>query len=152
MLDASGVKPEKIELEITENLLMTDFDTSAELLKRIKEIGVRISIDDFGTGYSSLRYISDLPVDVIKIDKSFTDRIIDSPKIKAIIKAIIDIAHSTDSYVIAEGVESEDQVKMFTSLDCHMIQGYYYSKPKSLKTLMEEKKEAIVEAEVEKLL
>lgn len=118
-----------IELEITETVLMKSFDSSIEILKKLMDMGIRIALDDFGTGYSSLSYLRRIPITTLKIDKSFIDNISSNKKEEAIIKNIIQMAHSMELKVIAEGVETEDQLSILKRMECDYIQGYYFSKP-----------------------
>ncbi|MCX7922704.1 MAG: EAL domain-containing protein [Clostridia bacterium] len=129
VLEETGLEPRYLELEITESIAMTDFDYAAAVLNRLKEMGVKVSLDDFGTGYSSLNYLSRLPISALKIDKSFVQNIADSSNEKAIAKAVIVLAHSMQLTVIAEGVETIEQLMFLKEQDCDMAQGYYYSKP-----------------------
>lgn len=132
LISMHAIDPTKLELEITENILIGDMESAVEIISKLKALGVLISIDDFGTGYSSLKYIGDLPIDVIKIDKSFIDRLSNDFKIEAVVKSIIRIAEVSNYHIIAEGVETFEQVERLKSLGCHLIQGYFYSKPKPL--------------------
>lgn len=129
VLEKTGLNPSLIELEITESIFMKNFQSSLTSLKQLKNLGLRISCDDFGTGYSSLNYIKHFPIDTIKIDKSFVSDIAYDPVNVAIIRAIILMAEQLNIEVIAEGVETETQLTMLRDLGCHIIQGYYYSKP-----------------------
>ena len=117
-----GINPEEIELEITESATVDDDFDMLGIMKRIKEAGFRISIDDFGTGYSSLSMLQNMPVDVLKIDKSFINQ-------KDILETIMIIAKRLNLKTVAEGVETEEQVKEITNLNVDLIQGYYFSKP-----------------------
>jgi len=121
--------PKTIELEITETQIMSDPKRSIELLNMIKALGARISIDDFGTGYSSLAYIKKLPIDRLKIDKSFVDEINDNTDDQEIIKTIISMAQNMHLNITAEGVESQQQVILLQEYGCVEIQGYYYYEP-----------------------
>jgi diguanylate cyclase (GGDEF)-like protein/PAS domain S-box-containing protein len=118
-----------VELEITESILMKDFDKSIKLLNEIRGLGINIALDDFGTGYSSLSYLKRLPINTLKIDKSFIDNIVINDRERAIVDGIIQLAQKIDLDVIAEGVESNDQIKLLQSMGCNQIQGYYFSKP-----------------------
>ncbi|WP_291632622.1 bifunctional diguanylate cyclase/phosphodiesterase [Clostridium sp.] len=118
-----------VELEITESILMKDFDKSIKLLNEIRDLGINIALDDFGTGYSSLSYLKRLPINTLKIDKSFIDNIVINERERAIVDGIIQLAQKIDLDVIAEGVESNDQIKLLQSMGCNQIQGYYFSKP-----------------------
>ena len=131
ILGETGLAPEFLELEITETAIMGISDHIVLKLLRLKELGVSISIDDFGTGYSSLSYLKNLPVDKIKIDRSFVMDIVSDPGDAAIVEAIISIAHALDLCVIAEGVESKGQLDFLMGRDCTEFQGYYFSKPLS---------------------
>ncbi len=126
---AGGAAPAGIDLEITESLLMEDIEDSTHKLKELRERGVMIAIDDFGTGYSSLSYLAKLPVQALKIDRSFILAMSDDPDTMAVIQSIISLAHSLSLRVIAEGVESEEQSKLLRLLRCDEIQGYLFSRP-----------------------
>jgi len=124
-----SLNPDMIELEVTESDVMKKPEQSIEKLNEISKLGIRISIDDFGTGYSSLSYLKKLPIDKLKIDKSFIDDIPNDADGEAIVKAIIAMTNSLGLTVIAEGVEEEEQKEFLVKHNCHNIQGYYYSKP-----------------------
>ena len=128
-LSASGLSPGSLELEITEGTVMEDERTAINLLKALKKKGVFLSIDDFGTGYSSLQYMKQLPIDIIKIDRSFIKDIPDSENDMAITSGAISMAHALHLKVIAEGVETEEQVKFLRELNCESYQGYLCSPP-----------------------
>lgn len=118
-----------IDLEITESVLMDDFAGNIGKLRAVKEMGICISIDDFGTGYSSLGYLSRLPIDALKVDRSFVVRMAEDPQEMAIVTTIISLAHSLDLKVIAEGVETPNQAHLLRLLKCDQIQGYLVAKP-----------------------
>jgi polar amino acid transport system substrate-binding protein len=118
-----------LEFEITESKIMEVIEENIDILKKLKEIGVRISIDDFGTGYSSLSYLKQLPLDVIKIDKSFISDIETSNQETIIISDIISIAHKLSLQVIAEGVEGQHQIDYLVNQKCNFLQGFFFSKP-----------------------
>lgn len=126
-LEESSIPPEYIELEITEGMLLGRNNTSNETLRYLRQRGFRISIDDFGTGYSSLSYLQTLSIDSIKIDKSFIANI-HKKNARSITKAIISLAASMDLQTIAEGVETEEQLKILKEMGCDLIQGFYFSK------------------------
>lgn len=128
LLIEMGLEANLLELEITESL-MQNLENSTILLNRMKELGVLLSVDDFGTGYSSLSYLKHLPIDKIKIDKSFVDDIIHHPEHEMIVKTIIDMGYNLNFTVIAEGIEEERQVHFLNQHACRIGQGYYYSKP-----------------------
>jgi len=131
----SGLKPEQLELEITEQLLMVDSEESLEIMQRVRTLGVRFAIDDFGTGFSNMGYITRFAVDRIKIDRSFVSRCDIDGTSRAVTSAIIALAHSLDIEVIAEGVESEEQAQMLKGMSCSQAQGYFYSRPLKLADL-----------------
>jgi EAL domain-containing protein (putative c-di-GMP-specific phosphodiesterase class I) len=118
-----------LDLELTESVLMTDFSGNIEKLRAAKERGLQIAIDDFGTGYSSLGYLSRLPLDALKVDRSFIDNMADDPQQMSIVTAIISLAHSIDLKVIAEGVETPTQAQLLRLLRCDQIQGYLLARP-----------------------
>ena len=137
ILRETAVDPTLLELEITESMLVVDMDVGMETIKRLKELGIRISVDDFGTGYSSLSYLSRLPIDCLKIDQSFVQRLsIDSYNVH-IIQAIISLAHSLDMNVIAEGIETEEQFEFLRTHGCDKGQGYIISRPISVEAIQE---------------
>jgi len=125
----TGVSGEYIELEITESMLMENFDQARDYLLALRESGIKVSIDDFGTGYSSLHYLQRLPIDIIKIDRSFVQKLEDNPEEKTIVDAIISLSHSLNLKVVAEGVEKEISYHYLRDRDCDYIQGYYFYKP-----------------------
>ena len=129
MLKETNLPANLIELEVTESLLMENIENTIFMLHQLKDIGFRISIDDFGTGYSSLSYLKKLPVDTLKIDRSFVTDISDSSDDREIISAILSMANSLNLHVIAEGVENIEQLNFLHSNCCNEIQGYLLSKP-----------------------
>jgi diguanylate cyclase (GGDEF)-like protein/PAS domain S-box-containing protein len=128
ILDETGVIPLSVKLEITESSLVENPDAAAQILRQLKELGVRISLDDFGTGYSSLSYLHRFPIDVLKIDRSFVNRMSVS-KNSEIVRTIITLAINLGMEVIAEGVETEEQVAQLASMRCDYVQGYLFSQP-----------------------
>lgn len=118
-----------IEFEITESMVIEDFNKAIENIALLKAYGIQVSMDDFGTGYSSLNYLKTLPIDIIKIDKSFIDSINYSDKDRVLLENIINLAHGFQFTVIAEGIENEEQVKALQEMKCDMDQGYYFGKP-----------------------
>ncbi|NRA88680.1 MAG: EAL domain-containing protein, partial [Rhizobiales bacterium] len=128
-LTLSGLKPEQLELEITESMLMDKIDDVIKTLTEIKDLGVKIAMDDFGTGYSSLQYLTELPFDKIKIDRSFTMNIGKSRQADALISTIVALGHSLDKVVLAEGIETEDMIILLRAAGCQIGQGYFYAKP-----------------------
>jgi len=135
-INDTGIPPEMLDLEITESMAMEDPIFLMETLHQLKKIGVKISIDDFGTGFSSLSYLQKLPIDQLKIDRSFVSQIVDATSSASIPKMIIQLCQSLGLTVIAEGVEDLKQAEALISFGCSLAQGYYYSKPlESLKLL-----------------
>src|SRR6266702_209805 len=128
-LSESALKPNCLELEITESMVMRDTQNSKKILDGIKSMGIRLAIDDFGTGYSSLASIKRFPFDCIKIDRSFIKDIPQDPDDVAITQAIIAMAHSLRLKVIAEGVETQEQLDFLTEHGCHEFQGYFFRRP-----------------------
>ena len=128
-IDLAKLTPNMLEIEITESVAMENVEANMSILRSIKEIGITIAIDDFGTGYSSLSYLKQLPVDILKIDRSFIFNLINSPEDKAIVTAIISLAKILGLKVIAEGVENIDQLNLLKAMDCDEAQGFFFSKP-----------------------
>jgi diguanylate cyclase (GGDEF)-like protein/PAS domain S-box-containing protein len=128
-LAESGLPPQQLELELTESILMRDSDVIIETLRRFKKMGVQLSIDDFGTGFSSLSYLKRFDLDRLKIDQSFVRDITSDPDDLAIARAVIALGHSLGLKVIAEGVESGEQLELLRANGCDEIQGYYFSRP-----------------------
>jgi EAL domain-containing protein (putative c-di-GMP-specific phosphodiesterase class I) len=129
VLAETGVSASMLEMEITESVAMLSDELSLPLLVQLSQMGIRIAIDDFGMGYSSLSRLRLLPVNIIKIDYSFVRDISSSPDAQAIIRAIIALAHSLKLSVVAEGVETKEQLEFLQKLQCDYIQGYYYCPP-----------------------
>jgi EAL domain-containing protein (putative c-di-GMP-specific phosphodiesterase class I) len=127
-LDDTGLDPEYLELEITESV-MQDLEKSKYLLNELKKLGVSLAIDDFGTGYSSLSYLRHLPIDKIKIDKSFVDDILYHSNQGLLVKTVIDMGNHLQFSVIAEGVELKEQLEFLQQNECNIGQGYYFSQP-----------------------
>jgi EAL domain-containing protein (putative c-di-GMP-specific phosphodiesterase class I) len=128
-LSRSGLPPHALLLELTEEVMIKDAEVAALRLDEIKRLGVGLAIDDFGTGYSSLSYLRRLPVDTLKIDKSFVDGLTAGPTESAFGKLIIDFAHTLGLRTVAEGVEEPEQATALRRLGCHLAQGYLFAKP-----------------------
>ncbi len=128
-IEGTGIQPKQLEVEITENVLIDSLEDSTRKLGQLKEMGVRLALDDFGTGFSSLTYLRNLPVETLKIDKSFIDKILEDRVQKDFVRSIIDMAHTIGLQVTAEGVESEVQLKNLVQFGCDFVQGYIFSKP-----------------------
>jgi diguanylate cyclase (GGDEF)-like protein/PAS domain S-box-containing protein len=125
----TGLTPDRLELEITEGVLIEDFDRGLSLLRRLKALGVRISMDDFGSGYSSLSYLQAFPFDKIKIDRAFVINLGRNPQSAAIVRAVIDLGHGLEMSIVAEGVETEAQLAFLAEEGCDAVQGYLIGRP-----------------------
>ncbi|MCK9201138.1 MAG: EAL domain-containing protein [Gallionella sp.] len=128
-LERHGIAAHHLEIELTESMLMQEPDRAIETMHKLKQLGVKISLDDFGTGYSSLGYLSRFPIDTLKIDQSFVRGVTTVPDDAEIASAIIGLAHRMKLRVVAEGVETADQLAFLRGNDCDELQGYYFSKP-----------------------
>ncbi|MGC5327513.1 sensor domain-containing protein [Brevibacillus sp. SYSU BS000544] len=129
VIQSTGIDPNYVELEITENSIMDNTEECIETLAKVRELGITISIDDFGTGYSSLSYLKRFPINTLKIDQSFVRDVMADPDDVAIVKAIINLAHNLNLQVIAEGVETQEVFDFLCDQQCDQIQGYYISMP-----------------------
>ncbi len=129
VLRESGIPPQTLILEITESVLMNDRSAAIARLHQLRELGVRVAVDDFGTGYSSLGYLSSLPIDILKIDKSYIDRVAAGAEDSAIAKAVIKLGSSLSLTVVAEGIEAADQATALRAMQCPRGQGFYFSEP-----------------------
>ena len=129
ILLTSGLPAEQLEIEITESIMMDNENRALNTIKLLKDMGVKIAIDDFGTGYSSLSYLNKIPADILKVDKSFIDKMNTSESSKQYVATIISIGHLMKFDVISEGVEDEDQLETLRSIGCDMIQGFIWGKP-----------------------
>jgi diguanylate cyclase (GGDEF)-like protein/PAS domain S-box-containing protein len=125
----TGLAPGRLELEITEGVLIEDFDRGLSLLRRLKGLGVRISMDDFGSGYSSLSYLQAFPFDKIKIDRAFVMNLGRNPQSAAIVRAVIGLGHGLEMSIVAEGVETHEQLCFLAEQGCDAVQGYFIGKP-----------------------
>ena len=124
-----GIAPTLLAVEVTEHALIRDPMGSARELQALHDAGVTIALDDFGTGYSSLAWLTDYPVDLLKIDRSFTDEMTHNARKAAVVRAVIDVAHDIGIRVVAEGIETDAQRRMLVELDCDLGQGYLFSRP-----------------------
>jgi diguanylate cyclase (GGDEF)-like protein/PAS domain S-box-containing protein len=129
ILIETGLAPGRLELEITEGVLIEDFDRGLALLRRLKALGVRISMDDFGSGYSSLSYLQAFPFDKIKIDRAFVVNLGRNPQSAAIVRAVIGLGHGLEMSIVAEGVETPEQLAFLAEVGCDAVQGYFLGKP-----------------------
>jgi EAL domain-containing protein (putative c-di-GMP-specific phosphodiesterase class I) len=128
-LAASQLTPASLQLEITESAAMENLDSIVALLDQLKRMGISLAIDDFGTGYSSLAYVERFPVDVLKVDKAFVDRLGQNPRDRAIVHAVAAFAKALNLIVTAEGVETAEQLAALRAIGYDQVQGYYFSKP-----------------------
>jgi diguanylate cyclase (GGDEF)-like protein/PAS domain S-box-containing protein len=146
VLKETNLDPRWLELELTESTIMKEPEQAIEKLHELKLMGIRVAIDDFGTGYSSLNYLKRFPIDTLKIDKSFVSDVCKDPHDTAIVRAIITLGHALDLTVVAEGVETQEQLKYLTSLGCDVVQGFLFSKSLSVgafeELLMEQRRAA----------
>ena len=129
ILDKTGVNPKNIVLEITESFAINDMQRVMDIITGLKKLGPRIALDDFGTGYSSLNYIKQLPLDIIKVDMTFIDDIIEDDYAQAFVKLIVDLSKTIGTKIVVEGVEHKEQFELLKSLGVDYIQGYYFGKP-----------------------
>jgi EAL domain-containing protein (putative c-di-GMP-specific phosphodiesterase class I) len=137
VLRETGLDPKYLELEVTESGLMARAEATTEVLRALKGLGVRLAVDDFGTGYSSLSYLSRFPIDTLKIDRSFVQGMTMGGHDASIIHAIIGMGRSLKQCVVAEGIETEQQLRMLQGYDCGEGQGYYFSRPVAAPELAE---------------
>lgn len=137
ILNETGLSPKRLEIEITETTAVKDIDWTVKLLNDMKKMGVKIALDDFGTGYSSFKYLNILPIDIIKIDKHFINKIQVDRKQQIIVSKIIEMAHCLELKVIGEGVESFEELQILREFNCDEVQGYYFSKPINKEDLKE---------------
>jgi len=129
ILEKTGLGPEFLNIEITESIIMQDVDATIDKLRQLNEMGVSLSIDDFGTGYSSLNYLKLFKIDNLKIDRSFVFNITSHSCDAAIANTIIQLAHSLNLKVVAEGVETEEQLEVLKQHGCDLVQGFLFSRP-----------------------
>ena len=133
----TGLPAERLELEITEGVLIGDFSRAVSILRRLKALGVHIAMDDFGTGYSSLSYLQSFPFDKIKIDRTFVANLSKNPQSAAIIRAVIGLGHGLNLPVVAEGVETEEQSAFLAREACDQVQGYLLGRPRPIEDYAE---------------
>ena len=137
VLRETGLSPRLLDLELTESSFVRDKDDSVRKMNALRRYGVRISIDDFGTGYSSLSYLQSMPVDALKVDRSFTAKIASSPTAVSMVRAVIAMARALGLRVVTEGVENLDQVDILRHLGCDEVQGFLYGRPEDHQASME---------------
>jgi EAL domain-containing protein (putative c-di-GMP-specific phosphodiesterase class I) len=134
-LDASGLRPDRLVLEITESVLLEDAPSTLAALHQLRDFGIAVSLDDFGTGYSSLSYLHRFPFDKLKIDRSFVRDMTSNKDSMSIIRAVTGLGHSLQMTIIAEGVETLEQLNMLRDEGCTEVQGYYFSRPRPVRDL-----------------
>lgn len=137
ILEKTGVNPKNVVLEITESFAINDMHRVMEIITGLKKLGPRIALDDFGTGYSSLNYIKQLPLDIIKVDKTFIDDIVEDDYAQAFVKLIVDLSKTIGTKIVVEGVEHKEQYDLLKRLGVDYIQGYYFGKPVPAKVFEE---------------
>jgi EAL domain-containing protein (putative c-di-GMP-specific phosphodiesterase class I) len=128
-LNAHSVPARNVMLEVTEGSLMRDFVAASAQLRKLKRLGVRLALDDYGTGYSSLNRLANLPIDTVKIDKSFIDRIIIDDSGRAVVQSVIDVANALGMVTVAEGIEDQEQADALQEMGCNDVQGFLFSEP-----------------------
>jgi EAL domain-containing protein (putative c-di-GMP-specific phosphodiesterase class I) len=128
-LEETGLKPQCLQLEITESAMAKNLQNTVQTLKELNEIGVNVALDDFGTGYSSLNYLHELPISTLKIDRSFITRLNSETNGAEIIKTIITLARNLKMEVVAEGIETVEQLEKLREIGCEFGQGYLFSRP-----------------------
>ena len=140
LVNKYNVQPNTIELEMTETTVVHNVELAKEAERNVHKLGFTVSMDDFGTGYSSFSMLKNINIDVLKMDKSFFDDIVESSRGKIIIEAIIEMSHKLGIEVVAEGIENKEQVDYLKRINCDMIQGYYFEKPISIEKFEEKYK------------
>lgn len=128
-VNGAGIDPRLIEFEVTETTLIKKMGVALAALTQLREMGFSVALDDFGTGYSSLNYLAKFPINILKIDRSFVASLLTDPTIQTVTKMIISMTRELGIRVIAEGVETTEQLKLLRSLGCHEFQGYLFSPP-----------------------
>lgn len=134
VLEETGLPAASLKLEITESVMMGNTEGMVVRMRQLKALGVRLAVDDFGTGYSSMAYLSEFPLDTLKIDRAFVSRM-DEPEGRAILQAIVTLAHSQHLQITSEGVETQDQWQRLQALGCERGQGYYFARPQTSEAL-----------------
>ena len=135
LIDESAIKPESIMIEVTESIFMEELEFVIGILEKLKSHGIQLSMDDFGTGFSSLSLLRTLPLNELKIDKTFIDDVLQEEKNHGLVENIIEIAQKLNMQTVAEGIESEAQAEVLAQFGCDIYQGYYFSKPLSYSQL-----------------
>ncbi|MGC1512977.1 MAG: EAL domain-containing protein, partial [Acidimicrobiales bacterium] len=128
-LTAHGIDTSRVIIEVTESAVLEELHVVAAKIQRLRDVGIKVAIDDFGTGYTSLAHLRSLPIDILKIDRSFTMGACDDPHARSIVKLIIDIGHLLGARITAEGIETVEQAQQLTGMGADELQGFYYAKP-----------------------
>ncbi|MGE4508942.1 MAG: EAL domain-containing protein, partial [Eubacteriaceae bacterium] len=128
LLEEYDIRPENLEIEVTEGILLEKTESNMDFLREVRRLGLRLALDDFGSGYSSLSYLTFLPVNKIKLDKSINDKFLGMENIQ-VMQSIISLAHSLDLSITAEGIEEADQFQKLKTCGCDTIQGYLFARP-----------------------
>ena len=129
IINSGDIRPQQLKLEVTETVMLENFDQGKKVLNNLKNMGTTIAIDDFGTGYSSLSYLHELPLDTLKIDRAFINKIEEDKRSFQIVETIMSLSNTLDMNVVAEGIETEQQMSILTDLGCDFCQGFHISKP-----------------------
>ena len=129
LLERRRVRPDRLVLEITETVVMSELPVIDDVLRKLRELGVQLAVDDFGTGYSSLTFLTRVAVDQVKVDKTFVHRMVDSPEAAAIVRTTVDLGRRLGLRVVAEGVETAEQRAALVTLGCTVAQGYLFHHP-----------------------
>lgn len=137
LVNKYNVQPNTIELEMTETTVVNNVELAKEAERNVHKLGFIVSMDDFGTGYSSFSMLKNINIDVLKMDKSFFDDVLESRRGKIIIEAVIEMSHKLNIKVVAEGIETKEQVEYLKNIKCDMIQGYYFEKPMTIEKFEE---------------
>jgi EAL domain-containing protein (putative c-di-GMP-specific phosphodiesterase class I) len=135
-LEAAGADPHRFVVEITESAAMTDPDRTQRVLTELHGSGLALAIDDFGTGYSSLSRLRDMPVDILKIDRSFIRDVDEDPSVAGMVRAFVELARSQDMTPVAEGVETAGEYAFLRSVECPLAQGYYFARPSPAESIL----------------
>jgi len=128
-VQSAGIDPSKLTIEVTESMAIADMDAALKVLNEIREVGVRLAMDDFGVGYSSLSSLQELPFDIIKIDKSFVQKVTENDTSLAVVRSIISLCHALGLRVTGEGIETLDHYEVLRQLECDFGQGYLFARP-----------------------
>lgn len=136
VLKVSNLPADQLEVEITEGILLNDMEHAIDILNQLRGMGISISLDDFGTGFSSLNYLRQLPIDVLKIDRSFVSNMLEHSKDRAIVKTIIELGHHMELKIVAEGIETKEEAAFLRENGCHIGQGFLFARPAPIESLL----------------